>query len=113
MTKPAVYASFILLGLIAAGPLLKSQIPAPADRQWEYASVTMGQVVGEAFTCFASPQGCSSVVTTKVAATDNHTPMLAAAAALGRDNWELVSVTHGEYKVDNIMYFRRPKPLTK
>lgn len=127
MTKPAVYTSITLLAtVLVAGQMLKSQVPAPpADRQWEYASVTSGRTWSEqatpggqyqefatAYTCYAASSGCGSAVTSKVEASDVGTAMMKAASALGDDGWELVSVTSG-VSGDRFMYFRRPKTAQK
>src|SRR5580704_16628193 len=123
MTKSAVYTSITLLAtILVAGQMLKSQVPStpPADRQWEYASVTSGQTWGEgtspgpylwsatAYTCYAASSGCGSSVTSKADGQDLGTAMMKAASALGDDRWELVSVTSGGDHA-RVMYFRRPK----
>src|ERR1039457_3631142 len=131
MTKPAVYTSITLLAaILLASQVLKSQAPPapPADRQWEFASVTSGRTEGEgpapggpyqyfarAYTCYAASSGCGSSVTSKVEASDLSdvgTAMMKAASALGDDRWELVSVTSGA-NGDRVRYFRRPKTAQK
>ena len=125
MFKRGVYPGITLAAaVLIAGQALKSQ--APAAPQWEFASVTPSREYGQsdpggtmkwyddAATCIATSQGCQA---RKITAEGTRNAMMQAAAILGEQGWELVSVTN----IPNLpsqeggptMFFKRLKATPK
>ena len=118
MLRTGFYPALALLALaLAAGQALRSQVPA--DRQWEFATVSKGQAWGDnsaigttqwhndAYACTFGLTNCPKFVADGA----GDSAMQKAAAALGEEGWELVAVVATERERN--MYFRRPKPARK
>jgi len=101
----------LIVGLLSVATLVRSQA---SQSTWEYASVNgrllSGGDIG-AKICYATPQGCryEEISITRTRSTQNEDFLMAAAAKLGTQGWELTGAADSSTNslTSRALYFRR------